>query len=235
MMKLSEAEQHTKLQAQLFTLDKQYGVNLEMIKIIGDLLPGVVLVNDMRTMKNAYMNRMGCDYLRKSAEELELMGPEYFVDEIFCPKEVSLITHTFKGVIERDDVAETMGFYQKVRPNKQTHWGRFYLSGKLLERNTGQTIMLGMAAAAHNNVLNQVEKILDIESPSPVQFQQFSSLTKREKQVLRLISQGLSNANISDLLYLAPYTIETHRKNINRKLGTKNIRELILIAQRFGL
>lgn len=235
MIKYNAAEQKVKLQSQLFEFDKQHGISLETLKIVGDQLPGVVLVNDMRTLKNVYMNRFGCDYLQKSSEELQQMGPEYFIGEIFCPEEISKLSSTFEGLIKRNDVTELTGFYQKVRPNRQTDWKHFYLSGKLLEHDSGYCIHLGMAASADNANLHLIGKKLDVDSASPVQFQQFNSLTKREKQILGLVAKGYTNATIADQLFLALYTIETHRKNINRKLGTKNIRDLIVVAERFGL
>lgn len=60
-------------------------------------------------------------------------------------------------------------------------------------------------------------------------------LTTREMEVLRCIAQGASNKGISDQLGITPRTVETHRKNINQKLGTTKVSELVHVAQRLGL
>ena len=52
-------------------------------------------------------------------------------------------------------------------------------------------------------------------------------LTKREIEILQLIKQGCSNQQVADKLYLAIYTVETHRKNIMQKLGLNKPAALI--------
>ncbi|MGN6618137.1 MAG: helix-turn-helix transcriptional regulator [Ilyomonas sp.] len=48
-------------------------------------------------------------------------------------------------------------------------------------------------------------------------------LTKRELQLLEMFSKGKTSNQCAEELHLSYYTIETHRKNIHRKLGTHNI------------
>lgn len=52
-------------------------------------------------------------------------------------------------------------------------------------------------------------------------------LTKREKQILKLIYEGTSNKEIADELGKSIRTIETHRFNIMKKLNVNNITELL--------
>lgn len=49
-----------------------------------------------------------------------------------------------------------------------------------------------------------------------------SSLTERELEVLKLIALEHSNTEIADLLFISPKTVETHRKNLMRKIEVKN-------------
>ncbi len=55
-------------------------------------------------------------------------------------------------------------------------------------------------------------------------------LTKREKEILVLIAQGLTDKEIAEKVFLSPLTIITHRKNILSKLGLKNKVELTRYA-----
>lgn len=52
-------------------------------------------------------------------------------------------------------------------------------------------------------------------------------ITKREKQILKLVYEGYSNKEIADELGKSIRTVETHRFNIMKKLGVSNITELI--------
>lgn len=60
-------------------------------------------------------------------------------------------------------------------------------------------------------------------------------LTVRERQVLVLAAQGLSNATIGDQLAISPRTAETHRTNLLRKLGLKGQADLVRFAHERGL
>jgi DNA-binding CsgD family transcriptional regulator len=60
------------------------------------------------------------------------------------------------------------------------------------------------------------------------------SLTQREGEILTLIGQGHSTQQISQLLMLSRHTVQTHRKNIMRKLGLQTTARLIRFAVTFG-
>jgi DNA-binding NarL/FixJ family response regulator len=61
------------------------------------------------------------------------------------------------------------------------------------------------------------------------------SLTKKEKQILKLILTGKTNSEISDALQNSKRTIETHRFNLMKKMNVKNLIELSTKASQFGL
>ncbi len=60
-------------------------------------------------------------------------------------------------------------------------------------------------------------------------------LTKRETEVLRLVSQGLTNQEIADQLVISPNTVQVHRSHIMEKLNLHKPTELIRYAMRKGL
>lgn len=61
------------------------------------------------------------------------------------------------------------------------------------------------------------------------------SLTKKEKQILKLILTGKTNSEISEALQNSKRTIETHRFNLMKKMNVKNLIELATKASQFGL
>ena len=60
--------------------------------------------------------------------------------------------------------------------------------------------------------------------------EQTKDLSLREKEIVRLICQENSTNEIADKLFLSPYTVETHRKNILKKKKAKTIVGLIKYA-----
>lgn len=63
----------------------------------------------------------------------------------------------------------------------------------------------------------------------------YDLLTAREREVLQLAAQGLSNAEIGSRLSISPRTAETHRANLLRKLGVQGQPELVRFAVERGL
>lgn len=59
-----------------------------------------------------------------------------------------------------------------------------------------------------------------------------NDLSVREREILKLLAEGYSNKEISDMLVISIKTVETHRANIMRKNNFKNITELVLYAAR---
>ena len=55
-------------------------------------------------------------------------------------------------------------------------------------------------------------------------------LTKREKEVLLLISQGLTNSQISEKLFISIDTVDSHRKNLYSKMNVNNTATLLKFA-----
>jgi len=60
-------------------------------------------------------------------------------------------------------------------------------------------------------------------------------ISKREYEVLELISQGLSNQEIADKLFVSTNTIKTHSSNLFMKLDARRRTQAIQRARKFGL
>lgn len=59
-------------------------------------------------------------------------------------------------------------------------------------------------------------------------------LSERQRQVMKLAVQGLSNKEIAATLKISPRTVETYRAWVMEKTGARNIAELVSIAMRIG-
>ncbi|MEI9944973.1 MAG: LuxR C-terminal-related transcriptional regulator [Chitinophagaceae bacterium] len=61
------------------------------------------------------------------------------------------------------------------------------------------------------------------------------TLTRREKEVLKMIAEGLTTNEIATKIFVSPYIVETHRKNLLSKFEVSNTALLIKTAATFGL
>jgi len=63
----------------------------------------------------------------------------------------------------------------------------------------------------------------------------FSSLSKREQQIMTLVTSGLMNKQIAAEVGLSEATVKFHRSNIMRKMGVKSLADLVGIAEALGI
>lgn len=63
----------------------------------------------------------------------------------------------------------------------------------------------------------------------------YQSLTTREREVLQLVAQGLTNQEIAEMLVISARTVETHRANFMRKLNLGSTSDVVRFAVRRGL
>jgi two-component system response regulator NreC len=73
------------------------------------------------------------------------------------------------------------------------------------------------------------------EAPGRVHARAIDELTPREREVLRLIALGHTNAEIATMLYVSVRTVENHRASVLRKLGLRTRAELVRHANDAGL
>jgi len=87
------------------------------------------------------------------------------------------------------------------------------------------TVMNGKLYFSSEINSNKIEKINEAVVPI---------LTRREKDILQLISEGLANADIAAKLFVSPHTIDTHRKNLLAKFNISNTASLIKNVTNMG-
>jgi DNA-binding NarL/FixJ family response regulator len=62
-----------------------------------------------------------------------------------------------------------------------------------------------------------------------------AELTEREREIMRLVAEGLTNAEIAGRLVISPLTAKTHVSNVLRKLGCRDRAALVALAYESGL
>ncbi len=111
-------------------------------------------------------------------------------------------------------------------------------SGYLLKNADQLTILtaINSVMSGEEYIDESIKKILIQESISGQRRSLFDiPLTKREKEILKLIADGNSNQEVADKLFISLRTVETHRFNLTQKLDVKNAAGLVKEAIKRGL
>ncbi len=122
-------------------------------------------------------------------------------------------------------------FNQGIYMNKMMESGA---SGYLLKNVTRQELIDGIKTVSNGGVYFSFEagkiykSTLEKNSRQPV-------LTKREKEIIKLVAEGFTNLQISRQLFISIDTVDTHRKNLYSKLSVNNTAQLIRYALDNGI
>lgn len=108
-------------------------------------------------------------------------------------------------------------------------------SGYLLKNASSAELIACIQEALSGQITFSREVKEIIARPSATELKGIPALTKREKEILHLISEGITTTGIAEQLSLSPLTIETHRRNLLQKFDVKNVAALIKIAVQHGL
>jgi DNA-binding NarL/FixJ family response regulator len=103
-------------------------------------------------------------------------------------------------------------------------------SGYVLKNATREELIEAIEAVMRG------ETFLSHEAAATIKRNEASKIpviTRREKEVLALIAEGLTNSEIAEKLFISTTTVDTHRKNLLSKFEVKNTATLIRLAAQF--
>ena len=132
---------------------------------------------------------------------------------------MALTMHNDRGVIQAMTQAGAKGYVLKNTSREE-------LVEAIRKVNQGKRYIIEEAT----------ERLLEPE-PSTVVSEEVipAVLTSREREILSLIAEGYSNTEIGDQLNISHRTVDTHRTNLMKKIGVRNIAGLIRYAFRHGI
>jgi DNA-binding NarL/FixJ family response regulator len=113
------------------------------------------------------------------------------------------------------------------------------VSGYLLKKSAGSELANSIRAVARGGLVLDPEvartAMEDAGPSAPSAADPYESLTDREKQVLKLVAEGLSNKEVAEVLGISVKTAMSHREKVMEKLGLHNRTELVRFALKRGV
>ncbi len=107
----------------------------------------------------------------------------------------------------------------------------------LLKNASNEEILAALAQSNETDfyVTGAIQHEMDRKKMYRDRFVQKMKLTRRELEIIEKLARGESSQEIAEQLFLSPHTVETHRKNIFRKLEINNIADLVRFAHENGI
>lgn len=104
-------------------------------------------------------------------------------------------------------------------------------SGYVLKNATKEELLEAIDLVLRGEAYFSQEVVQALNEPQAQQ----PVITRREKEVLQLIAEGLTNAEIAEKLFISIPTVNTHRKSILEKFDARNTATLIGKASKMGM
>lgn len=203
------------------------------IEEFSEIVPGIVHINNLDDFAINFVNRFGEEKFDVTTEEILKIGSG-FVLNFFEPGSLEVFSKPLIHMVEEDDESKIISFFQKVKLNRNVDYSWLLTTSKIL-RGKNEFISISQTLSGVDGSTRAIAKLLDDNLYLKKNMGKFGTLTKREKEILKLVTQGHSTKQIAGILFLSAHTVSTHRKNITQKLDLKCVNDWELFANAFDL
>ena len=233
MKRPTEKELITENKSNLYIPESSVLQKKYTLEEIAEIIPGIVHFNNIDNFGINFVNHYGEEKFDISLEEIVKEGAG-FVYKFFEPGSLEIFSQPLIHMISENDDSKIISFFQKVRLNKKVVYNWLLTTSKIL-KGKKEFISISQVLSDVDSSTRAMTRLLDDNLYMRKNMKKFGNLTKREKQILRLVARGFSTRQIAEQLYLSKYTVSTHRKNISRKLDFKSVIDWEHFANAFEL
>ncbi|WP_375562820.1 LuxR C-terminal-related transcriptional regulator [Bernardetia sp. OM2101] len=207
--------------------------NIDEVKTGTEDFLGFYHENDKDTINLLYLEEKGCQMYGKTLKEIQEAGAEFLTD-IMHPEDLKRCVNLLLKFAAQNDESKTFSYFQRLRLKGQTEYQVYFTCVKLnKKRNIFQSITCPITQV--DDFKEEVNTLFDSSSYIEKKLSLYKEFSKREKEVIQLVCQGLEVKEIAEKLFLSPHTITKHKKNIYKKSGFSSSAELIQFALSFNL
>jgi len=157
---------------------------------------------------------------------LKRVQPDIILLDVNLPQKSGLVL--CREIKEQYPAVEVIGLSTSDQPSVIRKMQGNGASGYLLKDAGKQEIIAALHEVSRGRVFVSFSVAEVLKKRRPIE--DLPTLTRREKEVLELIAEGLTNQEIAARLFLTATTIDSHRSNMLTKFNAKNTAALIKIA-----
>ncbi len=175
----------------------------------------------------------------EAVKTIPLLKPDIVLMDLEMPRLNGLqATEKLLKLIPEQKVVILTLHYEKSIIQKMVKlgaWGYILKNAPRHEFLTGLEMVRQGSKFYSSQLTESVLDVSSLEVKNETNVKMLSLLSNRERDILRLVAEGVSSKEMADQLNLSPRTIETYRKSLLKKLDARNSADLIRIAIREGL
>ncbi|MFA6058158.1 MAG: helix-turn-helix transcriptional regulator [Taibaiella sp.] len=219
-------------------LRKKIDGKLHELNRTANEIPGVIIVHHIPAFSVEYISERGLNYFGVTLEEIRALDAQYHA-QYFNEDDATDYFPKVVAIIEKNDLNEMTSYFQQVRKSENDPWTWHFSTTKIfMQDDDGKpllSITIALPVDAKQHISTKLERLLEEHIFFRKNQGLFMSLTSREKEILRLLALSLSAAEIAEMLVISTHTVETHRKNLRKKLSITSTYELSKFASAFDL
>jgi two-component system, NarL family, nitrate/nitrite response regulator NarL len=162
-------------------------------------------------------------------EQIQLLKPKVVLTDINMPEMsgIELVRKLKPRLPQTEFIALSM-FGERSYIKDMLQAG---VSGYVL-KNTGREELVNAILTVCNGKQFFSEEVSEVLENAPINNDELNTinLTEREVDIIECIAKEMTNAEMAKALFISERTVETHRKNIFRKTGTRSVLGLVKFA-----
>ena len=220
-------------------LKKEPMSEMEMLQGFVYTLPVIFYINeleymgDIRSCHTTWLNPQGLDFMGITEAEISGMGFDLFT-KIVHPDDMISLEQSLNTIYPAGSNLTSTAILH-LKPNGHDHYSSFHCSKIVKETFIDGSVKTMIVAAIEITEGTQTNQLLNWALKDAFRLRNehiIKSFSKRERDVLLLIKEGLSSKLIADALKITLETVKRHRNNLIHKAGVNNSVELAMFASK---
>lgn len=195
---------------------------------------GFYHVNSIEDGSFLYLDKAGCQMHQKSLEQIQKMGV-VFLEECMHPDDIDRCLNLLSDFAEKNNEEDTLSYFKRIRTSKNEEHYDLYLTCVKLDLKNNAFCCVSVPINFSSELKLHVENTLNTYDYIQEHIGILKTLSIREIEIIKEVCLGHSAEKIAETLFLSSHTIEKHKKNIYKKTGFINNKELIEFALNFNI
>lgn len=214
-----------KIQESRNALNISATAKLEELRVICNESPELAAIYELDdysfSMVDCSVN--ACAFLGIKKEEIHNLGFKYLL-KIIHPENINAVYRFIRFYKDAENYTKTFSHTFYLKSINGWEWTYASVKPAIFKEDGSVKYLLAVGCSINDflSTKSQFKSLKNNLNSYEEHLHKYLSMTAREKEILKLISQEYTSVEIGEKLSISPYTVDTHRKNLIEKLNVKS-------------